>query len=636
VERSEDQISDLITAAQRAYAEKDMCHLRLAELQRKSDEECALIDQRIVECEREFDDIEETIHQRDLEVEEMQRETSAAMAEARREEEAREAEMEHFASVRNQRLELAHGVEEMFTALGVGSLTDLLDAYKMTASKVLSLWQKQAEQEADVERLEHEIRALQADVDKHLHERVAEAEQERPEELHASEKLDESTERMAKREKILDQLCATVKDAFDSVEPLRSQHGAVGSEGSAPAVTPNNLILFLSLVERTAISLVRKRAVEIARDAQYAPPQLGASSELAATGEAEAADGDGEDASECASDMPTSPDEKRPGGGRKRASIPYPSMGGGALTSAQPHETARDQKKGRGGEGDGVGGGGSIGTLKYGRRSLRSELMVQILSGVDTQMDKLADEEILIKAGEKIRDKGPGTTDGPPIDKGHRDSSIDAWLSKRRGELRGGVSVGVLPAPHPKPPDLKKRPKAHSAPTDKQQPQPHHKSAPALFASGSHRELIDCVTRLSADVESRQLLAADSLPKIKPLPPLAEEGRCRVGACSRAELSSSASLGLPEAADVSQLSLADPTYEIAEINRRLAHLQVERQQIAELKEVALAASNLTASGHMPVPTGGADAMNRSASFSTLPPPRAPNQRSTTSLPPFRR
>eukprot|EP00966_Prymnesium_polylepis_P004496 103363-Prymnesium_polylepis.2 len=60
------------------------------------------------------------------------------------------------------RRQLAHGVEEMFTALGVGSLTDLLDAYKMTASKVLSLWQKQAEQEADVERLEHEIRALQA------------------------------------------------------------------------------------------------------------------------------------------------------------------------------------------------------------------------------------------------------------------------------------------------------------------------------------------------------------------------------------------------------------------------------------------------------------------------------------------
>ena len=61
----------------------------------------------------------------------------------------------------NQRLELAHGVEEMFSMLGVSSLVDLLDAYKMTASKVLSLWQKQAEQESEVEKLEYEIRELQ-------------------------------------------------------------------------------------------------------------------------------------------------------------------------------------------------------------------------------------------------------------------------------------------------------------------------------------------------------------------------------------------------------------------------------------------------------------------------------------------
>ncbi|KAL3909079.1 MAG: hypothetical protein SGPRY_009555 [Prymnesium sp.] len=149
VERSEHEINELITAAQRAYAEKDMCELRLAEMLRKSDDECGVIEAKLAECERESSEIDETIRQREAEVEEVKRETAAAVAEARREEEAREREMEHFAS-------------EMFHELGVGSLSELLDAYQTTASKVLSLWGKQAEQEGEVERLESEIRSIQA------------------------------------------------------------------------------------------------------------------------------------------------------------------------------------------------------------------------------------------------------------------------------------------------------------------------------------------------------------------------------------------------------------------------------------------------------------------------------------------
>ena len=56
----------------------------------------------------------------------------------------------------------------------------VLDAYKMTASKVLSLWQKQAEQESDVERLEHEIRELQVSVDAQLAERLTASEHWQP------------------------------------------------------------------------------------------------------------------------------------------------------------------------------------------------------------------------------------------------------------------------------------------------------------------------------------------------------------------------------------------------------------------------------------------------------------------------
>ena len=45
-----------------------------------------------------------------------------------------------------------------------------------------------------------------------------------------------------------------------------------------------------------------------------------------------------------------------------------------------------------------------LGEKKYGRKSLRSELMQQILGGVQTQMEKMHEEEILVKIGEKMRE----------------------------------------------------------------------------------------------------------------------------------------------------------------------------------------------------------------------------------------
>ena len=90
-------------------------------------------------------------------------------------------------------------------------------------------------------------------------------------------------------------------------------------------------------------------------------------------------------------------------GSRKRITIVPPSMGADALTSGSSHEMG-----GKKGSGEASGGFGGIGSLKYGRRSLRSELMEKILSGVDSQMEKLTDEEILIKAGEKKREIGSG------------------------------------------------------------------------------------------------------------------------------------------------------------------------------------------------------------------------------------
>ena len=143
VERSNNEIGDLIVAAQRAYAEKETSVLRRAELEKKAAEEEVVMEQKMAEAEMEMEVIEEERRQRDAEIVEIERETSAALAEARREEESRDQELEHFASVRNARLELANGVEQMYSALNVSTLDDLLDGYKMTASKNLSLWAKQ-------------------------------------------------------------------------------------------------------------------------------------------------------------------------------------------------------------------------------------------------------------------------------------------------------------------------------------------------------------------------------------------------------------------------------------------------------------------------------------------------------------
>jgi len=600
-----------------------MCRLRLAELSRKSDDECAVIDQRMAECDREISEIDEAMRQRDAEVEEMQRETNAAVAEARREEEAREREMEHFASVRNQRLEVARSVDEMFAALRVNSMADLKDSFKTTAAKVLSLWQKQAEQEAEVELLEQEIRSIQEEVEEKLAQRAAESSSGGQEKAEHNERLDEANELIDKREKVLQQLCDVVRDAFETLEPLKSQHGPLASD--VARVTPHSLLTFLSLLELTAISLVRKRTVELMKTndpllSMASVSEMGRTcSSCSEIGEENApppgvashasASAINKSGTEDSSSKPASPGKRK--GSRKRITIVPPSMGANTLPGTFTHEPS--SKKGGGLS---SASNGEIGTLKYNRSSLRSELMSQIMQGVSGHMEKLTDEEILVKAGEKSRDRSPGSHDtAPAIDKAQRDTAIDVWLLKRRGEGRGGS------AKQPPPADQRQM-KSRSAPSQSR----HGQSAPSLFSSpSSNRELVDNVALLNRDPKIRKDMAAKLLPKVQSLPPLSEEGRCRVGVCSRAEAAAPPAC-LPESAP-----LIDPEYEIAEINRRLAHLQVERQQIHELKEMALAASNLTGSNSI----ASEISMARSTSLSVLPPARN-HQRSATSLPPARR
>ena len=62
---------------------------------------------------------------------------------------------------------------------------------------------------------------------------------------------------------------------------------------------------------------------------------------------------------------------------------------------------------------------GGLGEQRFGRRSLKSELMSQILAGVHTQMVNMKEEEILVKIGEKTREASAT----PEINKQARDES---------------------------------------------------------------------------------------------------------------------------------------------------------------------------------------------------------------------
>jgi len=172
-----------------------------------------------------------------------------------------------------------------------------------------------------------------------------------------------------------------------------------------------------------------------------------------------------------------------------------------------------------------------------------------------------------------------------------------------------------------------------------------HRSAPALFNSASGRELLDRVSSMNADHESRSSFAAEMLPRRKKLPALSEDpsrGSLPIGSLPIVQSIGSDGMG----------SLMDPQSEIAEINRRLAHLQIERQQIQDLKAMALAASNLAPPGipreltrpgiagsgvSLPGLTPGVSttSLGRSASLSALPPPSGLHSRSAAALPRFR-
>ena len=96
----------MIVAAQRAYAERESCEMRQTEMKEELAKEAAQWQKTLAEYDAEMEALDEECRARDRELEELEKDCAAAVAVARRAEAEQERQLEHYASVKNRRLEI--------------------------------------------------------------------------------------------------------------------------------------------------------------------------------------------------------------------------------------------------------------------------------------------------------------------------------------------------------------------------------------------------------------------------------------------------------------------------------------------------------------------------------------------------
>ena len=675
VERSQDEISELIVASQRAYAEKETIVLKLGELKRRAKEEAKHYAQEMEAAEGAIEELDEACRARDAELDDLVKEVAAANALAKDAEGERAVELERFAAVRNQRLELQNALDNVYATLHVNSFGELADSYRVTSSKILSLWGKQGEQEGELEQLEAELARIERETE------AITASETRWRQLAlsraATRKGQEKEERESaqdgeQRELLLGNLCRSLNAAFKEVPLLRAQL----PESDKVNVNAHTVLRHLGLLEAVVVRLVGKKVATAAAEASAARAAAEAAEAAAAEQALMAAAAGGDGAGGAAASPPGSPaaggaatsgkeveaaapaaEEDDGTGWRGRIGVVAPSMSEHGAASLSLHGLG----DGRGGRGEasspsGSGGGSGLENLKeklkYGRPSLRSELMKQILSGVAHQMDRLAEEERGIKSEDHhhhhhhhkgSRHSLGGSGSHAHIDKAQRDSSIDEWLARRRGgppahtpilgggggggggddgELAATFSMGAsLPparAPRRGGRTLNTKGEALGSSAGLRA----NRSAPMLFKANSGREILNEVTRVTSDRAASRKFAAEMLPK---LPGTSEEQAAADGYGGGGYGSVGAFLSDAAAADGEGGGAADPRREIEEINRRLQLLEQERMQIHQLRSMAVATV-------LAPPTAGGAGANGGA---MAPPPLMPPVTAPGSFPPPR-
>ena len=537
--------------------------------------------------------------------------------------------------MRNKRLEHAHGLEQIFKTLHVATVGELLDAYTMTASKILSLWDRHGEQEQDVERLDGEIREIRKEISATPKEAAARAAAGAAAGGGGAAPQERDSSSLDAKERDLDVLCREVQTAFEEGDMLREHHGL---KDTGVSVTQHNLLAFLGLLESAAVRVARlHRGMLLQRkQEEEAENDVGSAAEEGAADDADpSSPGSGESGdTEQAAAATAAEAAKAKALAAKRSrqmTIQPPSMEG---FITHHHEKAGSSEQVIG-----------LGERRYGRKSLRSELMQQILAGVQTQMEKMHEEEILVKIGEKTREASHSQL----IDKTKRDSNIDGWLQKRQSQskldLGGNGSGPPSLAGGSKPTSaLRERPGsasrsgAHGSGAGAARPPRAAKRGGGGAGARSAPQLLGLVDG-GMPIGTRE--AAACLPKtmLKPLPSRGGSGGGAAAQARSRALQSScsfshcASLGVGSMASASTPALHgyaakggggggggggraraygggsggvgvssgscsgayDPAaHDIVQLNQTLLELQREREQIAELKQLAMAAGGMGA------------------------------------------
>ena len=271
VERSQDEISELIVASQRAYAEKETIVLKLGELKRRAKEEAKHYAQEMEAAEGAIEELDEACRARDAELDDLVKEVAAANALAKDAEGERAVELERFAAVRNQRLELQNALDNVYATLHVSSFGELADSYRVTSSKILSLWGKQGEQEGELEqleaelaRIERETEAITASETRWRQLALSRAATRKGQEKEARESAQDGEQ----RELLLGNLCRSLNAAFKEVPLLRAQL----PESDKVNVNAHTVLRHLGLLEAVVVRLVGKK---VATAAAEPPPPRG-------------------------------------------------------------------------------------------------------------------------------------------------------------------------------------------------------------------------------------------------------------------------------------------------------------------------------------------------------------------------
>lgn len=416
-ERTSHTISSKIVAAQRAYAERAIYDGHVLDMQTHSAEAAAEHATALARLATEERALDKAAAARASELVELQASMHAAIAGARAEDERSRKAQAEYAAIVEQRERAEGELQQVAATLGLQSTLELTAAYESTASTIVTLWELQTQQEAEVERRAAELRALSeergvmearrlqlrggAAAPAAADEPAADAPTAEAHAHGAASAQPAAAEqrllaRLLQKEATSTQVCAMVEQFARSLPQARERLVASG-EAAEPRCGARNVIRFLAAVEE----VVTERLLALRREAARA--------ELAAAEAAWQEERRLRELEQAASDPSGLGALGALGGSSSPASGPpfspfasyvSGSEGVGALRNSRKAREARAAREVRivppsmegvvtREVGDEVVAVMGYGEMRFGRKSLRSELLTQILGGVEAQRDKL-------------------------------------------------------------------------------------------------------------------------------------------------------------------------------------------------------------------------------------------------------